>query len=157
LGWPARITALMKDADLPRGALEVELTENTLATPNPQVLAHLEVLRHLGVALAIDDFGTGYSSLAYLQRLPVSVIKIDKSFVKNVVTVASDRALVGTILSLARHLGYRTVAEGVETEEQRATLREAGCDWGQGWLVSPALPIEEFEQRFLVPACGGRA
>lgn len=154
--WLPRIVSLIQQAELPAGALEVELTENILAQPNPQMLTNLAQLRELGVALSIDDFGTGYSSLAYLQRLPVSVIKIDQSFVRNMVDNASDHALVQTIVSLAHNLGHHTVAEGIETEEQRRTLMQLGCDWGQGYLVSPAVPVAEFEQRFLAPAVGAR-
>lgn len=150
--WLPRVTQLLERAALPLGSLEIELTENILAQPDTQVQANLEQLRELGVSLAIDDFGTGFSNMAYLQRLPDTVIKIDQSFVRNMVDSAADRALVQTIVSLARNLGHRTVAEGIETEEQRRSLIEIGCDWGQGYLVSPALAVGSFEARFLTSA-----
>lgn len=147
--WLQRIEATVAAAGLPPQTLEIELTENILAQPSPLIRDNLLGLRQLGVGLAIDDFGTGFSSLAYLQRLPVSVLKIDQSFVRRMVDSSADRTLVQTIVALAHSLGLRTVAEGVETDEQCRALQAAGCDLGQGYRVAPPLPAGEFAARFL--------
>ncbi len=147
--WLPRVAAQLEQAGLPEGSLEIELTENILAQPDTQVLHNLERMRGLGISLAIDDFGTGYSSLAYLQRLPVSMIKIDRAFVRDMVDNPSNRSLVQMIVALANSLGHHTIAEGVETQAQRSLLLQLGCECGQGYLVSPAVPSGEFERRFL--------
>jgi EAL domain-containing protein (putative c-di-GMP-specific phosphodiesterase class I) len=103
----------------------------------------LERLRDRGVSIAVDDFGTGYSSLAYLKRLPVSVLKIDQSFIEQVTTDADSLAIVTAIVDLARGLGVRTIAEGIETREQADAMRDLGCICGQGYLWSPAVPLAE--------------
>jgi len=97
----------------------------------------------MGVRLAIDDFGTGYSSLAYLKRLPVQTIKIDRSFVMDMLDNDSDAAIVRSTIELARNLGLRVVAEGVETQEAWDVLREQGCTLAQGYLISKPAPAEE--------------
>jgi len=100
-------------------------------------------LRALGFQIAIDDFGTGYSSLALLQRMPVDRIKIDKSFVDQLVDDPNDAAITRAIIALGQNLGFAITAEGVETEAQRDCLRQLGCDDAQGWLYSRAMPAEE--------------
>jgi len=137
--------------DLVRLALEVsglapeclvlEVTESFLLRDEVAGARRLRALRELGVRLAIDDFGTGYSSLSYLRSLPVDVLKIDRSFVGGLGTLEEDSSLVRAILSLANSLGLATVAEGVETEVQRATLVELGCAHGQGWHFSKAVDV----------------
>ena len=128
------------DADL----LELEITESMLMDDPEQTVALLNELKAIGIHLAIDDFGTGYSSLAYLKRFPVSSLKIDRSFVKDVPFDADDVAITLAIVGLAHNLRIRVTAEGVETEAQRAFLRRHGCDEIQGYLVGRPLPIEEF-------------
>jgi len=150
--WLRRLRRLIGDAGIPPSSLEVELSESMLAHADPHILETLRGLRDLGVALSIDDFGTGYSNLANLQRVPANTIKIDQSFVRNMVDAAEDRVLLEAIVSLARKLGHRTLAEGVETEDQRRMLAELGCDWGQGYLVSRAVHRRDFESRFLARA-----
>ena len=107
----------------------------------------LNELNEHGVRIAIDDFGTGYSSLAYLQKLPLQALKIDRSFVADMQHSHHGRTIVLAVLSLARELGLISIAEGVETEEQCDLLAAHGCDYAQGWLRAPALPTQELERR----------
>jgi EAL domain-containing protein (putative c-di-GMP-specific phosphodiesterase class I) len=108
----------------------------------------LILLYHRGIRIAIDDFGTGYSSLAYLKRLPLDVLKIDQSFVQDVLTDSSDVAIVQTIIALGQSLGLEVLAEGVETEPVRDFLTREGCQAFQGYLFSRPLPVDEFETWF---------
>ncbi len=147
--WADHLQALLARVDLPPARLEIELVESVLAENDSTIQNNLRQLRELGVSLAIDDFGTGYSNLAYLTRMPFTLLKIDMRFVKNMQESASDLEVVKTIITLAKALDVRTLAEGVETEEQAKLLQELGCDWAQGYLVSPPIPVEEFEKYFL--------
>ena len=124
--------------------LEVEVTESMLMLEPERVGGVLRELRRLGVESAIDDFGTGYSSLAYLKRLPVASVKIDRAFIRNLPGDTEDVAIVQAILALARALRHKVVAEGVETREQLAFLRAQGCDEFQGFLCAPPLAADEF-------------
>ncbi|RTL36901.1 MAG: EAL domain-containing protein, partial [Rhodocyclaceae bacterium] len=108
----------------------------------------LQALKELGVTVAIDDFGTGYSSLAYLRRLPIDVLKIDRSFVGEADLDEHGVAIIHTILALARTLGLAVVAEGVETESQADLLRRGGCDFLQGYLFSRPVPAGLIEERW---------
>ncbi|WP_322049004.1 GGDEF domain-containing protein [Paraburkholderia sp. J67] len=128
--------------------LVFEITESLLMQDPQHAVKLLEELTALGIRFAIDDFGTGYSSLAYLQRFPLSKLKIDRSFVENLLTSRNDQAIVNAVVGLARTLELELVAEGVETEAQRELLTKMGCDHIQGWLVCKALPSEELSQRF---------
>jgi len=123
--------------------LELEITESTILADPFRVRQVLTALNELGLRLAIDDFGTGYSSLAYLRRLPVQTIKIDRSFVLDMCDNASDATIVRSTIDLARNLGLDVVAEGVETEEAWAALRAQGCTLAQGYLISKPLPADE--------------
>jgi EAL domain-containing protein (putative c-di-GMP-specific phosphodiesterase class I) len=114
----------------------------------------LEQLSRLGLSLAIDDFGTGYSSLEYLKQLPVSCLKIDRSFVDGLGTDAQDLAIVRTVVELAKALGMDVVAEGVESEDQRSALVQLGCPHAQGYLWSRALDAEAFARRYLASTAG---
>ena len=125
-----------------RGPLELEITETVGMEDAEGALAVLEQLRALGIRLSVDDFGTGFSSLAYLKQLPVSAIKIDRSFVTEMDHEASDRAIVRSTVDLARHLGMEVVAEGVESEAALAELRALGCHLAQGYVISPPLGAE---------------
>jgi diguanylate cyclase (GGDEF)-like protein/PAS domain S-box-containing protein len=124
--------------------LELELTETTLLIAGHQVLANLTALRKMGVGLAIDDFGTGYSSLSYLKRMPITVLKIDKSFVDDLESSRDDQALVTSIVALGHSLGLRVVAEGVETARQAEILAASHCDLAQGYLFATPMPAENF-------------
>lgn len=126
--------------------LELEITESTLMEHAQDTLEALHRLRSLGIRLSIDDFGTGYSSLAYLKRFPVDIIKIDRSFVRDVCEDADDAAIVTGIIALAHSLRLEVVAEGVETEFQLAFLREKSCDLMQGYYLSKAVPAAQFAQ-----------
>jgi diguanylate cyclase (GGDEF)-like protein/PAS domain S-box-containing protein len=129
---------------LPPNRLEVELTESVTLEDPEKALVHMQRLSALGIQLAIDDFGTGYSSLSYLKRIRAHRLKIDQSFIRNLVDDEDDRAIVVTIINLARSMNLRTIAEGVETLEQLAVLRSLGCDEIQGFLLSRPLPQEAF-------------
>lgn len=139
-----RIAALLAARSLPSQALELELTESTLLETEHQTKETLRALQRLGIGLAIDDFGTGYSSLSYLKRLPITALKIDQSFVRDLGTDPDDRILAATIVNLGHSLGLKVVAEGVETEEQRRILLEQGCDLAQGYYFGRPVPAEEF-------------
>jgi len=128
--------------------LVFEITESLLMHDPQHATTLLEELTGLGIRFAVDDFGTGYSSLAYLQRFPLAKLKIDRSFVENLLTSRNDQAIVSAVVGLAQTLDLELVAEGVETEAQRDLLTEMGCDHIQGWLVCKALPSEELAQRF---------
>src|SRR6185369_9523194 len=123
--------------------LDIEVTESLLMDDVEENLLKLAALRDCGVGIALDDFGTGYSSLAYLAKLPVQVLKIDRSFIASMLDDPSVMTLVSTIISMARSLKLETVAEGVETEEQAKILRLLGCDQIQGYLISRPLPFDE--------------
>ncbi|HSD74050.1 MAG TPA: EAL domain-containing protein [Steroidobacteraceae bacterium] len=134
--------ALLRN-EMPPWALELELTESVLLSNEERTASTLAALVELGVSLALDDFGTGYSSLSYLRRYPVQVIKIDRSFVSDIPRNPDASAIAATVVAMARTLRKRTVAEGIETVEQLDYLRERGCDTGQGYLFSKALPADE--------------
>ena len=141
---PATIQRLLSTYDLPSDMLTLEITESSVMRDVPRALPVLERLARSGISLSVDDFGTGYSSLAYLRRLPVSEVKIDKSFVQDMAVDESDAAIVETILGLARHLQLRVVAEGVEDERTRDRLASMGCDIAQGFLFSRPLEAARF-------------
>jgi diguanylate cyclase (GGDEF)-like protein len=143
----ARVASVLREHNLAGDLLELELTESILVHDANGALARLSQLSTLGVRLAIDDFGTGYSSLAYLKRFPIDRLKIDRSFVKGVPADDSDCAIVRAVVQLAQALGMKVIAEGVETEPQRAFLLELGCDEFQGFLFAPALDALSFEER----------
>lgn len=126
--------------------LELEITETALVQHEGQALAVLQALRSLGIRISLDDFGTGYSSLAYLKRFPVQTLKIDRSFVAGIGEDGEDEAITTAILSMSKDLGLLVVAEGIETELQRAFLARRTCDEIQGYLVSPPLPAGDFER-----------
>ncbi|MGR2708235.1 hypothetical protein B7453_11160 [Pseudomonas sp. IB20] len=129
--------------------LEVELTESSLMENTHHTITSLQRLRAMGVKIAIDDFGTGYSSLAYLRRFPIDTLKIDIAFIREVTTNPQDAAITRTIIELAHSLDLRVVAEGVETQEQLAFLKAAGCDQIQGYLFSRPLPAATLERLLL--------
>ena len=110
-----------------------------------EVIEVMLALKRLGVRFALDDFGTGYSSLSYLKRLPIDILKIDRSFVSDLQSEASDRVIVETIVNIARSLSLSVIAEGVETEWQQQLLRELGCHGFQGYLFGKPMPRGEFE------------
>jgi len=126
--------------------LHVELTESAIVEGNERHLGVLRGLRALGVPVSIDDFGTGYSSLAYLKNLPIDCLKIDRAFVRDMITSVNGDAIVTAIIRMASSLGLKTIAEGVETLEQLKRLRELGSGMGQGFYFSPPLSVEAAER-----------
>lgn len=139
------VLALIDRHGLAPGRLKVEITESLFAEDMAMVVSKMDALRAAGVRLSIDDFGTGYSSLAYLSRMPMDELKIDRSFVSQALTRDSDAAIVQIIISLARNLGLEVVAEGVETAAQREFLTQRGCGSFQGYLFSRPLLLTDFE------------
>lgn len=140
-------------AGLPTSVLEVEITESVVLDPEGDSIEQLGRLREAGIGIALDDFGTGYSSLSYLQRLPVGVLKIDRSFIKSLVVdegAAGSEPLVRAIIAMAHSLSLKVVAEGVETPEQLQALKRLGCDIIQGYLFSRPLAPREFAEKYLV-------
>ena len=129
-----RIEAILAATGLAPGRLELEITESVLMEDADLTAEILQRLKQLGVTIAIDDFGTGYSSLAYLKAFPVNKLKIDRSFVRDIVSDPNDAAIVSAIISMARSMGLVTIAEGVETEAQRDFLMAQGCQELQGYL-----------------------
>jgi EAL domain-containing protein (putative c-di-GMP-specific phosphodiesterase class I) len=146
--WVSRVARTLADTGLDPQFLELELTESLIMQDVPQAIATMHELEALGVRLAIDDFGTGYSSLSALKRFPVSRLKIDRSFVKDIPGDEDDMAITAAIISLAQKLKLDVIAEGVETQEQLDFLRESGCNEIQGYWVSRPLPPLAFVSQF---------
>ncbi|KAA0576498.1 EAL domain-containing protein [Azospirillum sp. B21] len=149
------VRSVVESAGIPPGRLELELTEGAMIGDIEKAVTILNGLKDIGVRLSIDDFGTGYSSLAYLKRFPIDTLKIDRSFVRDIVKSTTDPAIVGTIVNLAESLGFDTIAEGVETQEQADMLRQQRCTRIQGFLISRPLPVDQFEAflgKSVVPA-----
>jgi diguanylate cyclase (GGDEF)-like protein/PAS domain S-box-containing protein len=146
------VAEALRDSGLQPELLELELTESILVHDADEALERLQALAALGVKLSIDDFGTGYSSLGYLKQFPIHKLKIDRSFIASLHDQDSDRAIVTAVVQMGHALKLDIVAEGVETEVQRAFLAQVGCDQYQGFLCAPGLPAAEFEVRCLVGA-----
>lgn len=127
---------LLQTGNLPHDMLEVEITESVMMEDPEQAIVTLKRIREMGVNIAIDDFGTGYSSLAHLKRLPINILKIDRTFVRDIALDPDDATIVRTIVAMARALKLRVIAEGVETREQHDFLQELGCDEVQGFLFA---------------------
>jgi EAL domain-containing protein (putative c-di-GMP-specific phosphodiesterase class I) len=140
----AEVAEALEASGLPPHCLVLEITETVLMEDSASSRSMLARIKELGVQLAIDDFGTGYSSLSYLQQFPVDVLKIDRSFIRDLVG-GGDSELVRTILDLARSLQLRTVAEGIESTAQLEALLELGCEYGQGFLMAAPAPAAEVE------------
>lgn len=141
-----QVAAVLASQSLPEGLLTLELTESVVMADAEQAVERLRQLKHLGVSVSIDDFGTGYSSLAYLKRFPVDILKIDRSFIAGLGLEQEDSAIVEATIMLARALGLRVVAEGVETACQLDRLSQLGCDWAQGYFFSKPVPASEISK-----------
>lgn len=137
------VTGILKEVELPPEYLELELTESVATADPVNAIAVMNELHALGIRLAIDDFGTGYSSLSYLKKFKVYKLKIDQSFVRDIATDSDDRAIVSAIIQMSKGLGFKTIAEGVETHAQSEFLMEQGCDEFQGYIFSKPLPAEQ--------------
>jgi EAL domain-containing protein (putative c-di-GMP-specific phosphodiesterase class I) len=144
---PRTVAGLLQAYQMPPGALHIELTESTVFSDPARSRDVLARLAALGLHIVVDDFGTGYSSLAYLKRLPMDAIKIDRSFVQHMSTDKTDAAIVRAIIRLGHELGLRVVAEGVEDRETWERLVRLGCDAAQGSYLSRPLPAEELTRR----------
>jgi diguanylate cyclase len=137
---------------VPPSALQLEITESLVIRDVEKATSVLKEISESGITIAIDDFGTGYSSLSVLKTLPIDILKVDQSFVKDLGKDLGDNAIVEAVVNMARALALRVVAEGVETEEQLAILRELGCDEHQGYLYSRPLPAHELEEQLMHPS-----
>jgi len=140
-----QVVAVLKQTGADPARLKLELTESMLLDDIEDIVAKMNALKSLGVGFSLDDFGTGYSSLSYLKRLPLDQLKIDRSFVRDVLIDPNDASIARTIVALGKSLGLDVIAEGVETRGQRDFLSELGCRVHQGYLFSPALPIEQLD------------
>ena len=139
-GLVDRVARALADSGMDARWLELEVTEGVIMRDLAQAVAKMGQLRAMGVFLSIDDFGTGYSSLSALKSFPISTLKIDKSFVRDLGRSDGDEAIATSIIGLAHRLKLRVIAEGVETEQQRSFLSDNGCDELQGYLISRPLP-----------------
>jgi diguanylate cyclase (GGDEF)-like protein/PAS domain S-box-containing protein len=137
---PVLVRQSLKRTGLDPSCLHLELTETAVMDLRPDVLRQLEALRDLGIEIGLDDFGTGYASLTHLRRLPLTFVKIDRSFVSGLVTDHDDEGIVSAVVDLAANLGLRSIAEGVETRDQLNRLRDMGCDQAQGYLFARPSP-----------------
>lgn len=144
----AFIEAIHK-ADLPNDSFVFEITENSLVQDDPVSKNKINDIINAGIDLSIDDFGTGFSSIAYLNRFPIQFIKLDISFVRDLSTKPTQETICDHIIRMAHALGIKVIAEGIETEAQQNILLALGCDYGQGFLYSPPIDAEAFEQQFL--------
>lgn len=145
--FSAHVKDILERTGVAPERLTLELTESVLM--DEVASAKLRTLKTLGVGLALDDFGTGYSALAYLKRFPIDRLKIDRGFIKGILSDPADAAIVSTLIDLGRKLDLQVVAEGVETEQQLEALRASGCHYFQGYVYAPALPADKFTARFL--------
>ena len=140
---PDHIAEVLASYGVPASSLTLEITESSVMADPTRTIGILRRLSGLGASISVDDFGTGYSSLSYLKRLPANEVKIDRSFVAGMLTDDSDRAIVRSTVDLARNLGLSVVAEGVENVATWEALEALGCDYAQGYFVSPPLPADE--------------
>jgi len=145
----ALVTTVLNETGFPAEQLELEMTESGLMESQNKVMGLLNDLRSQGVRFAIDDFGTGYSSLAYLKHFPLDSLKIDKSFIDDIPHLQDDMEIAATIIAMGHMLGFKVLAEGVETAEQLAFLQDKGCDAYQGYLKSKPVPADEFVRLLL--------
>ncbi|MDB5745601.1 MAG: signaling protein, partial [Massilia sp.] len=143
-----RVACALEESGLAAELLELEVTESLIMRDLQKSVAKMRELKSMGVSLSIDDFGTGYSSLSSLKTFPISRLKIDKSFVSELADNPDDQAIAMAVISLGHKLNLRVIAEGVETEQQRAFLRENECDEMQGYLFSRPVPADEIEAMF---------
>jgi EAL domain-containing protein (putative c-di-GMP-specific phosphodiesterase class I) len=142
----SELQALLRSSDANPALLELEITETSLMQDPIAAAALLEKIAALGIRIAIDDFGTGYSSLAYLRRLPLHALKIDRTFVNELSHNAQDQVIVRSTIALAHNLNLQVIAEGVEDEATLALLRDMGCDGVQGFLFARPQPAHQIEQ-----------
>jgi two-component system CheB/CheR fusion protein len=158
-GFVERLLALLQQAQLPPSLLAIEITESMAMSQGAMTVQRLDALRAAGVVVAIDDFGTGYSNLSHLSQLPLDVLKIDQSLIQGIGDNPKSEAIVRAILGMARALGHRVVAEGIETWPQLQFLQALGCDAVQGYLLGrpmPAAQIDSWRAPAVASAAQGR-
>jgi EAL domain-containing protein (putative c-di-GMP-specific phosphodiesterase class I) len=144
-----KIVAILAELEIAKPRLTLEITEGSLVEDVEETIEKLQALQNLGIEISIGNFGMGYFSPAYLKRLPLNQLKIDKSFVRDIITDSNDAVIVETIIVMARHLGLSVIAEGVETAEQDQFLRDSSCKGYQGYLFSNPLAADEFTRLFI--------
>jgi diguanylate cyclase (GGDEF)-like protein len=147
-GLAATMRRILTECELEPDALELEITESAIMQEGEQASTTLQALRVMGIRITMDDFGTGYSSLSYLKRFPISCLKIDRTFIADVMSDSDDAEIIRAIIAMAHRLRLKVVAEGVETAEQLAFLRQEGCDEAQGYYFARPLPADEFLRWF---------
>ena len=135
----------LKKYDLPAGRLHLEITESAYTEDPEQIIDTVKSLRELGFAIEMDDFGSGYSSLNMLNQMPLDILKLDMKFIQSETAKPVNEGILHFIMNLARWMNLKVVAEGVETKEQLERLREAGCDYAQGYYYAKPMPRSEFE------------
>jgi EAL domain-containing protein (putative c-di-GMP-specific phosphodiesterase class I) len=150
--FPEKVASILSAAGISPSMIELEVTESAALSKQPHTLPAFSRLRQLGVKISIDDFGTGHATFTNVRQLPISTIKIDASFVSRITTDANDATIVSGLIEMAHHLSCRVIAEGVETDGQLEFLRSRNCDAYQGFLFSPAVTADRFEQLLV----GGR-
>ena len=143
---PTKITEILQSYNLSSTLIELELTESVLAEQNNETLDVLRQVKELGMTISVDDFGTGYSSMVYLKTFPIDIVKIDRFFIKDILTSSQDAAIIKAIVAMAHSMEMKVIAEGIEEKEQFDLLRKMGCDYGQGFLFSPAVPANTYAQ-----------
>ncbi|MNN62640.1 Phytochrome-like protein cph2 [compost metagenome] len=140
------IEHILSNAGIRPEQIELEITESIFMDNPDQTLRKLHELKQLGIKLSLDDFGTGYSSLSYLQNIPIHTLKLDKSFIKDIVSDYKKQMIYGSVIVIAHQLNLKVVTEGVETEDELNIVREHHCDAIQGYLYSPPVPAPKFAQ-----------
>lgn len=141
---------VLRETKLDPSFLEIEITENSIMQDTESNIEMLKNLKQKGIKISLDDFGTGYSSLSYLKRFPIDILKIDRSFVKEIETNKEDAAIVKSIIDLAHSLSFNVIAEGVENKKQLDLLKGFNCDQVQGYYISKPSSLYVYEQKFLV-------
>lgn len=143
---PDKIAVALQDFNLNASFLELELTESVLADQSEETLEVLQRIKELGMTISVDDFGTGYSSMVYLKSFPIDIVKIDRYFIKDILTSTQDAAIVKAIIAMAHSMDIRVIAEGIEELGQVSMLQQMGCDYGQGFLFSRAVTCDDFAE-----------
>jgi EAL domain-containing protein (putative c-di-GMP-specific phosphodiesterase class I) len=142
----SNLVGILDDSGAEPDKLTLEITENLLVENMVETVEKMAALRHRGISFSIDDFGTGYSSLGYLKRMPLRELKIDRSFVRDMLSNVNDASIVRIVIALGHELGLEVVAEGIETESQFDFLKTNGCHTFQGYLFGVPMPLEEFDE-----------
>ena len=141
-----KLLQILEKYDISPYEIELEITESILIDDFTEITERLAILRDIGIKISLDDFGTGFSSLSYLKGLPIDTLKIDKSFIDTVITDENTRIITESIIYMVKKLGFETIAEGVETEEQFKYLNEISCDIIQGYYLGKPMPAADIEK-----------